>query len=62
MDLVVGLYGFTDGFFVKKDAMMYKANMGGYLKDNKNNLMFIFSGPLQVNSVLLAEFLQRLIF
>lgn len=55
LDSSVGFFGFTDGSFVRDDSRIYKSSMGGYLKDKENNLLFIFSGPLQVSSILQAE-------
>lgn len=49
------IFGCTDGSFVRNNVLDYKAGMGGFLKNNDHELLFIFSCPFKVNSALQAE-------
>lgn len=49
------LIGFTDGAFSRESFNKCKARIGGYLKDKDDNIVFIFSGPSNASSPLLAE-------
>lgn len=55
LDLSADLYGFSDGSLFLDQNNASLASMGGFLKDSNNQIVFLFSGPLKVNSVFLAE-------
>lgn len=55
LELSASLYGFSDGSLLLDQTNESRAGMGGFLKDNNNQVVFLFSGPLRVNSVFLTE-------
>lgn len=49
------LFYFTDGAFHCNSTAMIKARIGGYIKDKDGTILYIFSGPADVNCPLRAE-------
>lgn len=55
LDLLVKLFGFTDGSLLKENVTCRQAGMGGFLKDVTNKILYMFSGPVQESNVFMVE-------
>lgn len=55
MQIIFIFSGFSDGSFNVRDDGLVQSGMGGFIKNLKNDIIFMFSGNIQATSPLQPE-------